>query len=167
MNKRTKKEFSDYNTYHDRPFGLKWGTAFAMDELVKGIEKNEHEALKENFRRPLMTREEIDTTLTEAFLYQEPLLIQLNLRDSFGRLLDDLEGFFLGEAYEDYFVFEDQKLLWEDVRHVQVISKKKWFLLENPLREQPMSPKKELSLIRDEFYQPFFELEIRETNQDL
>lgn len=37
--RRTKKEFLDYNEYRDRPFGLKWGTAFAMDELMSGIKK--------------------------------------------------------------------------------------------------------------------------------
>lgn len=33
------KKFIDYNEYRDRPFGLKWGTAFAMEELVNGIKK--------------------------------------------------------------------------------------------------------------------------------
>ena len=35
--KRTKKEFHEYNDYHDRPFGLKWGTDFAMEELMTSI----------------------------------------------------------------------------------------------------------------------------------
>nr|WP_219335448.1 hypothetical protein [Enterococcus faecium] len=35
------------NEYRDRPFGLKWGTAFAMEELVNGIKKNEEEARKQ------------------------------------------------------------------------------------------------------------------------
>ena len=35
--KRTEKVFVDYNDYKDRPFGLKWGTAFAIDELNKVI----------------------------------------------------------------------------------------------------------------------------------
>ncbi|BDP45555.1 TPA: hypothetical protein ACGV2A_000540 [Enterococcus faecium] len=37
--RRTAKKFIDYNEYRDRPFGLKWGTAFAMEELVNGIKK--------------------------------------------------------------------------------------------------------------------------------
>lgn len=35
MVKRTKKEFQDYNDFHDRPFGLKWGTAYAMDGATR------------------------------------------------------------------------------------------------------------------------------------
>lgn len=42
---RTKKEFEDYNEYHDRGF-MKWVTAFAMDELTKGITLNHREAMK-------------------------------------------------------------------------------------------------------------------------
>ena len=38
--KRTEKIFVDYNDYRDRPFGLKWGTAFAIDELNKVITDN-------------------------------------------------------------------------------------------------------------------------------
>ncbi|BDP72679.1 hypothetical protein EfmAA96_04640 [Enterococcus faecium] len=30
--RRTAKKFIDYNEYRDRPFGLKWGTAFAMSK---------------------------------------------------------------------------------------------------------------------------------------
>lgn len=45
--RRTAKKFIDYNEYRDRPFGLKWGTAFAMEELVNGIKKNEEEARKQ------------------------------------------------------------------------------------------------------------------------
>lgn len=35
MVKRTKKTFQDYNEYRDRPFGLKWGTAYAMDGVTR------------------------------------------------------------------------------------------------------------------------------------
>ncbi len=33
--KRTKKAFLNYNEYLDRPFGLKWGTAYAMDGVTR------------------------------------------------------------------------------------------------------------------------------------
>ena len=39
--KRTKKEFTPYNEYHDRPFELKWATAFALGELQEGIEASD------------------------------------------------------------------------------------------------------------------------------
>lgn len=35
MVKRTKKTFTDYNQYRDRPFGLKWATAYAMDGVTR------------------------------------------------------------------------------------------------------------------------------------
>lgn len=159
--KRTKKVFTDYNEYQDRPFGLKWGTAFAMDELMKSIHLNEYEALKEPPRWPLMTRQEIDICLSEAFFYQQPLMIQLNLVDPFGRMLEHLEGFFFGEAYEDYFVFNDQKILWEDVRHVKIKEQQKWFQLAETAPEKIKAPLKneELYLIQDQFYQPFYDPE--------
>ena len=49
-----------------------------------------------------MNREEIDVILSESFLYHKPVSIQLNTKDEFGRLLDPIEGLFVGEAYEDY-----------------------------------------------------------------
>lgn len=63
MVKRTKKIFRDYNVYRDRPFPLKWGTAFAMDDLMKGVRKNNQEALKINKLMPQMTRAEMKNFL--------------------------------------------------------------------------------------------------------
>ena len=48
--KRTKKEFTPYNEYHDRPFELKWATAFALGELQEGIEASD-EYSKRAFER--------------------------------------------------------------------------------------------------------------------
>ena len=127
MVKRTKKAFLDYNEFRDRPFGLKWGTAYAVDELVKGIKENEAWAIKEVAALELMNREEIDVILSESFLYHKPVSIQLNTKDEFGRLLDPIEGLFVGEAYEDYFVINDQQIFWTDVRHVEIKKEKKWF----------------------------------------
>ena len=59
--RRTAKKFIDYNEYRDRPFGLKWGTAFAMEELVNGIKKNEEEARKQPLPKQQMTLQEIDS----------------------------------------------------------------------------------------------------------
>ncbi len=43
------------------------GTAFAMEELVNGIKKNEEEARKQPLPKQQMTLQEIDSILTEAF----------------------------------------------------------------------------------------------------
>ena len=126
--RRTAKKFIDYNEYRDRPFGLKWGTAFTMEELVNGIKKNEEEARKQPLHKQQMTLQEIDSILTEAFLSRKAVIIQLNLKDEFGRLLDEVEGHFIGEAYEDYFMIDYQPILWEDVRYIELKETKKWFV---------------------------------------
>ncbi|NTK27711.1 hypothetical protein HQ648_10280 [Enterococcus faecium] len=126
--RRTAKKFIDYNEYRDRPFGLKWGTAFAMEELVNGIKKNEEEARKQPLPKQQMTLQEIDSILTEAFLSRKAVIIQLNLKDEFGRLLDEVEGHFIGETYEDYFMIDHQPILWEDVRYIELKETKKWFV---------------------------------------
>ncbi|WP_137665427.1 hypothetical protein [Enterococcus hulanensis] len=164
MVKRTKKEFQDYNDFHDRPFGLKWGTAYAMDDLMKGVRANEEYALKSNAAKPLMSREEIDICLSESFLKHKEIALQLNIVDEFGRLIDEQFGYFSGEAYQDYFVFENQKIDWQDVRNVEIIDKSKWFeidMFEQPKKTLSNTEKKtdpEIQLEKDrEFYQPFYE----------
>lgn len=160
VRRRTKKVFFDYNVYRDRPFGLKWGTAYAMDELVKGIDANKLEALKDNIKEAQMTQEEIDAVLSESFLYYKTVVIQLNLRDEFGRLLDNVEGQFKGEAYEDYFVIDDLTIFWEDVRHVEIKKEEKWFkidMFESQKKIEKDSDIEEPELVKDEFYQEFYD----------
>ncbi|MDV7824207.1 hypothetical protein PSH08_14490 [Enterococcus gallinarum] len=165
MVKRTKKSFLDYNEYHDRPFGLKWGTAYAMDELVKGIKENEAWAIKEVAALELMNREEIDVILSESFLYHKSVSIQLNTKDEFGRFLDPLVGLFLGEAYDDYFVINDQQIFGSDVRHIEIKKEKKWFDIDyfrnkgspSKVEEKNKEIDSEVELIKNEYYQPFLE----------
>ena len=104
MVKRTKKTFTDYNQYKDRPFGLKWATAYAM------------------------------------------------------------EGQFLGEAYEDYFVLNEQAINWTDVRHVSIKKEEKWFNVDyfqdressrNKQKKKASKIEKEIELIKNEYYQDF------------
>lgn len=49
--KKTKKEFTPYNDYVDRPFDLKWPTAFPLGELQAAIKETDenlmHERLKD------------------------------------------------------------------------------------------------------------------------
>ncbi len=171
--RRTKKIFTDYNEYHDRPFGLKWGTAFAMAELVQGIEKNETSALREPILKPQMDLEEIDQLLVQAFLHQQKVVIQLNLQDAFGRIQPEIEGTFTGEAYEDYFLIDGQFIFWEDVRHIELIKTKKWYELDferikkQQQGNQPVQLKKdnELTSVKNEFYQEFID-ESSEINEN-
>ncbi|MDT2837571.1 hypothetical protein P7H50_11915 [Enterococcus durans] len=163
--RRTKKEFLDYNEYRDRPFGLKWGTAFAMDELMSGIKKNEAWAIKEIQPLTPMSREEIDAVLLESFLYHKKITLQRNTKDKFGRYLENVEGTFTGEAYDDYLVLEDTKIYWSDIRHIEKKEKEKWFTVafSDDVSIQPSLHSKqniqELEQIKDEFYQQFPEEE--------
>lgn len=164
MVKRTKKTFTDYNQYRDRPFGLKWATAYAMDALMKGVLENEAWATKEVVGLELMNREEIDTILSESFLYHKPITLQLNTKDEFGRFLDPVEGQFLGEAYEDYFVLNEQAIYWTDVRHVSIKKEEKWFKVDyfqdgkssrNKQSKKESNIEEEIKLIKNEYYQDF------------
>ena len=158
--RRTKKEFLDYNEYRDRPFGLKWGTAFAIDELMSGIKKNEAWAIKEIQPLTPMSREEIDAVLLESFFTIKKITLQRNTKDEFDRYLENIEGTFTGEAYDDYLVLEDMKIYWSDIRHIEKKEEEKWFtgaFSDDVSTRQPSLHSKqniqELEQIKDEFYQ--------------
>ncbi|MGM0124740.1 hypothetical protein IGI37_002134 [Enterococcus sp. AZ194] len=125
MRNRTKKEFSDYNNYHDRGF-LKWVTAFALDELTSSIDENHAEAIKTIPLLPQMSIQEINAVLTTAFLKTKAVSIQLNGQDTWGRPLESIEGFFSGQFYEDTLLIGDTLILCEDIRHIQLVEQKKW-----------------------------------------
>lgn len=157
--KRTKREFKKYNDYDDRG-KVKWETAFAMEELMNGINKNSKESMKVNMPLSQMNRQEIDAILADSYLYDKVIEIQLNLRDNFGRLVDNITGKFLGEAYEDYFVVDDQRIFWEDVRHISVPKKDKWFNVEmfsSDTTESKGEPLEQVDYEKNEFYQEFYD----------
>lgn len=129
MQSKIPKTFKDYNAYHDRGM-MKWGTAYAMEELVSGIKKNQAEALKDLKLEPSMTRDEIDDVLQEAFLQVLPITVQLNTRDEMGRVKESLVGFFDGRSTSERWYFAGQWLLWEDVRNVRLVSPEKWFKVD-------------------------------------
>lgn len=76
--KRTKKEFKDYNAFRDRPFPLKWPTAYALDDLMKQVRRAEEYALKEVAAMEPMTRDQVDIVLSDSFLKHKEVSIQLN-----------------------------------------------------------------------------------------
>lgn len=121
MEKRTKKEFQNYNDYHDRPFGLKWGTAFALDELTKVIKHNKQKANINIKDLPLMSRHEVDRVLQEAFLKTKKVSIQLNSRDEYDNLKENIVGQFQGLSDGKYLYIEKSYIQWESIRNVQII----------------------------------------------
>ncbi len=121
MSKRTKKEFENYNDYHDRPFGLKWGTAFAIAELSALIVKTQSAALKDNKEYPLMSRFELDEVLQEAFLKSKQISIQVIERDEKGNLQDNIVGHFYGFSDEEYLYINEEGILWESIRNIALM----------------------------------------------
>ncbi|EGG55426.1 hypothetical protein HMPREF9520_02081 [Enterococcus faecalis TX1467] len=73
--KRTKKEFTPYNEYHDRPFELKWATAFALGELQEGIEASDEYSKRAFERLPQQTTEEIEEYLEQSLKNNQVLEI--------------------------------------------------------------------------------------------
>ncbi|AMC93725.1 hypothetical protein AOC36_06930 [Erysipelothrix larvae] len=121
MRKRTPKIFVDYNDYHDRHFGLKWGTAFALAELVSVIDTNKKDAKKEVHELPEMSREEIDHVLQHAFLKSKKVSIQMNIRDHDDHLIENVIGKFEGFSDSEFLYIDGQELAWELIRNVQIL----------------------------------------------
>lgn len=119
--KRTKKVFVDYNDYHDRPFGLKWGTAFSLAELTKVITEGQEEALNQVKELPIMSRLEIDEVLQYAFLKSKPISIQLNIRDDNQNLLESIVGKFEGIADDECLYLGETEIAWESIRNIAIV----------------------------------------------
>ena len=110
-----------------------------------------------------MNREQIDVILSESFLYHKSVSIQLNTKDEFGRFLDPLVGLFLGEAYDDYFVINDQQIFWSDVRHIEIKKEQKWFDIDyfrnkgspSKVEEKNKEIDSEVELIKTSIISPF------------
>ena len=78
--------------------------------------------------------------------------------------MDPVEGQFLGEAYEDYFVLNEQAIYWTDVRHISIKEDEKWFKVdyfqdEEAIRNKQIKKERnieeEIKLIKNEYYQDF------------
>lgn len=119
--KRTEKVFVDYNDYKDRPFGLKWGTAFAIDELNKVIEDNQNKERISITELPQMSMEEIDKVLQVAFLKSKKVSIQLNIKDEMGNYGENLIGTFDGSVQGEYVYVNRMPLEWDWIRHIAVL----------------------------------------------
>lgn len=119
--KRTEKVFVEYNDYHDRPFGLKWGTAFAIDELNKVITDNKELDRKNIDKLPQMSRNEIDDVLQLAFLKSKIVTIQLNSNNLDGKLEENITGYFKGFADSEFVYIEHTAIKWESIRNIQLI----------------------------------------------
>lgn len=119
--KRTDKIFVEYNDYRDRPFGLKWGTAFAIDELNKVITDNKEKDQNVIIELSQMNRKEIDDVLQFAFIKSKKVTIQLNNKDENGHYYNNLVGSFRGFADLKYLYIDDKPIEWGLVRNISIV----------------------------------------------
>lgn len=119
--KRTDKVFEDYNDYRDRPFGLKWSTAFAIDELNKVITDNKLNDRKEVKLLNQMSREEIDDILQIAFLKTKKVSIQINKIGKNGNTVESIEGYFKGYADYEYLYIDNNCIEWDLIRNIKLL----------------------------------------------
>lgn len=120
--KRTSKSFTEYNDYRDRPFGLKWGTDFAIDELNQVITDNKVNELKVTKKLQQMSRREIDEILQLAYRTTKRVMIQLNQTDEYGNYYANLVGDFKGFADADYLYINDKPIEWNMIRNIQIFN---------------------------------------------
>lgn len=66
MVRRTKKEFKPYNDYVDRPFELKWPTAFPLGELQAAIKETNDYHSREIERLPQQSQAKIEHLLSRS-----------------------------------------------------------------------------------------------------
>lgn len=119
--KRTEKVFVDYNDYKDRPFGLKWGTAFAIDELNKVITENKEADNNVVLELPQMMREDIDKVLQSAFLKSKSVSVQLNIKDELGHYQDNITGKFDGMADGEFVYINNVAIEWVLIRNIALV----------------------------------------------
>ena len=139
--KHTEKVFEEYNDYHDRGM-VKWVTAFAMEELTRSISTGKEEALKDIPILPQMNAFEINEVLVEALKKSHPVSVQLNRKDRFGRQTESIVGHFRGYLAENKILIDNEWILPESIRNVQVLQEDKWFKVDSFKQNQRKTDEK-------------------------
>lgn len=94
MVRRTKKEFKPYNDYVDRPFELKWPTAFPLGELTEAIKNTDEYHARNIERLPQQSQKQIEYFLDRSIKQNKVLEIQLNSLDEYDRVKPHVCGVF-------------------------------------------------------------------------
>ncbi|MFG5565343.1 hypothetical protein ACFJYA_13945 [Enterococcus faecalis] len=126
MVRRTKKEFKPYNDYVDRPFELKWPTAFPLGELQAAIKETNDYHSREIERFPQQSQTQIEHLLNRSIKQNKFLEIQLNSLDEYERVKPSIRGVFRGMAEFDVVLIGDQQIDFYDIRHIQIHDFYKW-----------------------------------------
>ncbi len=124
--KKTKKEYIPYNDYVDRPFDLKWPTAFPLGELQAAIKETNDYHSREIERLPQQSQAQIEHLLSRSIKQNKVLEIQLNSLDEYERVKPSIRGVFRGMAEFDVVLIGDQQIDFYDIRHIQIHDFYKW-----------------------------------------
>lgn len=136
--KKTKKEFTPYNDYVDRPFDLKWPTAFPLGELQAAIKETNEFNAREIERLPQQSQVKIEYLLERSIKQNKVLEIQLNSLDKYDRVKPHVFGVFRGMAEFDVVLIGDFQIDFYDIRHIKIHNFLKWSAvdtLENPFAD--------------------------------
>jgi hypothetical protein len=136
MVKRTKKEFTEYNDYHDRGMEYKWDTAFALGELQEEISTSKADSKRNIPRLPQQSRKEIEQHLECSIKYNKVLDIQLNTLDSLGRVQPHIWGVFRGATEDGQLLIGDLTIDYEDIRHIKSFDFQKWNVQTNKTEDE-------------------------------
>lgn len=124
--KKTKKEFTPYNDYIDRPFQLKWPTAFPLGELQAAIKETDEFNAREIERLPQQSQVQIEYLLDRSIKQNKVLEIQLNSLDEYGRVKPHVFGVFRGMAEFDVVLIGDFQIDFYDIRYIKIHNFLKW-----------------------------------------
>lgn len=115
--KKTKKNFTPYNDYIDRPFQLKWPTAFPLGELQAAIKKTNDYHSREIERLLQQSQAQIEHLLSRSIKQNKVLEIQLKSLDEYDRVKPHVFGIFRGMTEFDVVLIGDFKIDFYDIRH--------------------------------------------------
>lgn len=128
--KKTKKEYTPYNDYVDRPFDLKWPTAFPLGELQAAIKETNDYHSREIERLPQQSQAQIEHLLSRSIKQNKVLEIQLNSLDEYDRVKSPVFGVFRGMAEFDVVLIGDFQIDFYDIRHIKIHKFLKWSAVE-------------------------------------
>lgn len=112
------------SVYEDRGM-LKWLTGFFLSDHIAAMQKDVAERSRVNEQKPQMYPHEIQHVLEHARLKRRPVAIQLEQLDMEGKYLDDVVGMIKG--YDELGIYiDDQKVDYDEIRHVELYDWHKW-----------------------------------------
>lgn len=110
--------------YHDRGM-MKWLNGFFLSDHTAAMQKDVAERSRINEQKPQMYTHEIQQVFEHARLKRRPVAIQLEQLDIEGKYLDDIIGMIKG--FDELGIYiDDQKVDYDEIRHVELYDWHKW-----------------------------------------